>query len=811
VRTFYDALDRTTRVEQDSEHGILATTTEYLSSLQLRTTNPRGLQTTTSFMAWDQPGYDLPILSQQPEGKTIQISRHPQFGWPLSLTQRNAANTLSQTRRYVYDGNAQLCKTIEPETGATVTGYDAAGNPAWSAAGLAANDPNYSSTTDCSYTAANASGRVVNRIYDTRNRLSQLQFPDGRGNQIWTYANDGLPVSITTYNDPGNTNPVVNAYTYNNRRLLAGESVSQPDWYTWSSGYGYDALGHLASQTYPTGLVVGYAPNALGQATQAGTYATGAQYYPNGALKQFTYGNGIVHTMTQNARQMPQRVTSSGGALDYTYLYDANGNPEHIANELVPGYDLRDRWMTYDGLDRLTDAGSGSFGGDHWHRYTYDALDNMRSWKLAGVKDYAEYVYDNTTNRLTSIRNTAGATVMGLDYDLQGNLYNKNGQIYNFDYGNRLRDVPGKESYRYDGLGRRVQTTKSDGSKTTLWQYSQAGQMMFSSDWDGANYANHKTHENVYLAGSLVAMIDHDWPSNAVIATKYQHTDALGSPVAVTNQSGAVIERNDYEPYGAIIGKPTYNGIGYTGHVMDGTTGLTYMQQRYYDPSIGRFLSRDPVTANPNTGTNFNAYWYANNNPYSFKDPDGRKCTTTAAKNSCTFDEFKDKKGNTMTREQALSGGNKLTRALGIDRGSRILRAEAGMTEKYTAAKALAAKGGDVTIKGNQALGIPDQKVSGVAIVGQMESVRTIANDSSKPGNSNSAASTQVALNTGYISNTPINFWSTGRSSDTAQTFGHEILHTLYSGAGLPNGGWTNGNFNLDHQTPFNDASDAIK
>ena len=52
--------------------------------------------------------------------------------------------------------------------------------------------------------------------------------------------------------------------------------------------------------------------------------------------------------------------------------------------------------------------------------------------------------------------------------------------------------------------------------------------------------------------------------------------------------------------------------------------GMTYMQQRYYDPLIGRFLSVDPVTADGNTGGNFNRYWYANNNPYKFKDPDGR-------------------------------------------------------------------------------------------------------------------------------------------------------------------------------------------
>lgn len=66
------------------------------------------------------------------------------------------------------------------------------------------------------------------------------------------------------------------------------------------------------------------------------------------------------------------------------------------------------------------------------------------------------------------------------------------------------------------------------------------------------------------------------------------------------------------------------DGPGYTGHVQDAATGLTYMQQRYYDPTIGRFLSVDPVNANSGTGANFNRYWYANNSPYKFTDPDGR-------------------------------------------------------------------------------------------------------------------------------------------------------------------------------------------
>jgi RHS repeat-associated protein len=149
--------------------------------------------------------------------------------------------------------------------------------------------------------------------------------------------------------------------------------------------------------------------------------------------------------------------------------------------------------------------------------------------------------------------------------------------------------------------------------------YGQAGQL-----WYQEYAAKSLAVENVYLAGSLVATREFDWDAGT-FTSKYHHTDALGSPVAVTNTAGQVTERTDWEPYGAAIGKPSYEGIGFTGHVQDAATGLTYMQQRYYDPMIGRFLSVDPVTADSKTGGNFNRYWYANNNPYKFTDPDGRQ------------------------------------------------------------------------------------------------------------------------------------------------------------------------------------------
>jgi RHS repeat-associated protein len=123
---------------------------------------------------------------------------------------------------------------------------------------------------------------------------------------------------------------------------------------------------------------------------------------------------------------------------------------------------------------------------------------------------------------------------------------------------------------------------------------------------------------HIYLGDRLIA----EQPSNG--AAQYIHSDALGSPVARTSPAAAVLTRTRYEPYGATVaGSTNPNGIGFTGHVNDPDTGLVYMQQRYYEPIAGRFLSVDPITTDVQTGRKFNRYVYGANNPYRFVDPDG--------------------------------------------------------------------------------------------------------------------------------------------------------------------------------------------
>jgi YD repeat-containing protein len=296
--TTYDALDRPTLVRQTSELGNLDTTTQYLSGFKTRVTLPKhqgtSVYTETSYYAWDQPTTDLPKTIAQPEGVLTTIARDV-FGKPTAITRGGGG--VSATRSYVYNTAQELCKTIEPETGSTVMHYDGAGNLDWSAAGLV-----LPSTTSCDDTHASIAARKVSRTYDARNRLKTLRFFDTRGDQDWTYTPDGLPVSITTVNVPGAVHPI-NQYVYNKRRMLASETQHLPAWYSFSLGYTYDANGNLKRINYPSSDYVDFAPNALGQATEARNagghaYADVMTYHPNGSVTGFTYGNGIAYQMS---------------------------------------------------------------------------------------------------------------------------------------------------------------------------------------------------------------------------------------------------------------------------------------------------------------------------------------------------------------------------------------------------------------------------------------------------------------------------------------------------------------------------------
>jgi RHS repeat-associated protein len=589
VTTQYDALGRVSASGTSSESGMLWTTYGYLDGFQKSVTDPKGHVTTSSYQAFDAPSDSAVSAIAAPLGVNVGISRDI-FGKTTSITRSGGG--LSATRSYVYDAMARLCKTIEPETGATVQDYDAANNVTWRASGNA-----LASTISCD-TGSVAPARKVTFGYDVRNRLASTSYADGSPSITRTYTNDGLPYTITS-------NGSVWTNTYNNRRLNTNESLSYGG-ANYNIARAYDANGALTTLTYPDGVSIAHSPNALGQPTQVGGYASAIAYYPNGAIASFTYGNGVTHTLAQNTRGLPIQSTDSG-VLNDSYTYDANDNVASITDQPTG---TTNRTMGYDDLDRLISVSAPNLWGNA--TYTYDALDNLRTSILtdrATARTLTMGYPDPATNRLMSTSGGPAGFNFVYNYDLQGNITQRGSQSYVFDQGNRMTSAAGRASYAYDGLGHRISVVGTDGVNR-VQVYSQGGQLLYTVPSGSAST------KYIYMHNHMLAEVG---PGGV----QYDHTDALGSPVARTDGNRTVISQTRYEPYG-YTAAGTVPGIGFTGHVNDADTGLVYMQQRYYDPVAGRFLSIDPVVTDANTGGSFNRYNYANNNPYRYIDPDGR-------------------------------------------------------------------------------------------------------------------------------------------------------------------------------------------
>jgi RHS repeat-associated protein len=211
---------------------------------------------------------------------------------------------------------------------------------------------------------------------------------------------------------------------------------------------------------------------------------------------------------------------------------------------------------------------------------------------------------------------------------------------------------------------------------------------------------NASMRTNMVLRGAATICLGISaFATSAQEVVRYIHTDALGSPVAETDETGNIVARLAYEPYGDSIGDGVQDGPGFTGHVSDASTGLTYMQQRYYDPEIGRFLSVDPVSAYSDALGAFNRNWYANGNPYRFVDPDGRR--------ACGQD-------TTCALRQGARGGVLHVNAQGQER-SQQKAAQVGAAATTAANKALSSMAGNEYTTPGAAGRAWDEKVRRIA------------------------------------------------------------------------------------------------
>jgi RHS repeat-associated protein len=261
-------------------------------------------------------------------------------------------------------------------------------------------------------------------------------------------------------------------------------------------------------------------------------------------------------------------------------------------------------------LSRLVDNGAA-------RRLTYDAYGN---WYVAYNSGSLPIAGNTPTSNVYNSNNQ----FTNASYDAAGNETGVNGNTVTYDAESRQTNVVGagvNEMYVYDGDGRRVEKLGYGGTPTTVFVYDALGRM-------AAEYSTAT-----------------DSPS---CVTCYLSVDQLGTARLITDQSGNVVGRHDYLPFGEELaanqdGRTGQWGVGndsinqkFTGKERDAESGLGYFGARYYGSALGRFSSPDQplIDQQPIDPQSWNLYSYVRNNPLAHVDPDGLDCVTTSNQTS---------------------------------------------------------------------------------------------------------------------------------------------------------------------------------
>jgi RHS repeat-associated protein len=370
----------------------------------------------------------------------------------------------------------------------------------------------------------------------------------------------------------------------------------------------YRADGRVASVTYPDGgagrLQARNVYDARGRLVGVPSVAPAIEVDLLGQVTRLQYANGTsLATVYDGAtgRAASRALTSPAGWQRTTgYAWDKVGNLLAITS---PDDGLAFDY-TYDDLYRLTGATTPR-GEQFAYRYADNGAMTFKS-------DVGEYAYGERGAPATCLT-TAGT--QALSYGPAGDVVAAPWGEQTFDALGRMRRIARNGStlaeYVHDWTGRRVIVSVVDaqGSATTRLTpdplYSIEGGTLVL---------------NLFAGSQLLARRR----EGAAIA--YLHYDHLGSLVAVSDQSGALVDSMRYDPFGKRIGidgaGPSLP-VGFTGGDPDPQSGLLYLQARYYHPGLGVFISPDPVVQDAMLPIAWTAYVYCGNNPTTRIDPTG--------------------------------------------------------------------------------------------------------------------------------------------------------------------------------------------
>ncbi len=470
----------------------------------------------------------------------------------------------------------------------------------------------------------NGLGKLINKSVTKNGQTKQITYTyDKQGNRksmtddtgTTTYSYDDLNRLITE-NAPNN---ITKEYTYdaaNNRKTY---KLKQNSTEKQNISYTYDTL------------------NRLEQVKENGTTKATYTYDTNGNRQSLTYNNGNSTTYTYNNANRLTNITNKKGTTiltenDYIYYLDGN-QASKTENNGTTTYQ-------YDGLGRLTTVTEPD---SITTTYTFDDKSNRKT-KTTTNGTTIEYTYDKNNRLITETKVTEGTTenqmeVTVYEYDNNGNqitkttdtgTYTTEGETFNvYVAGETENSII--TSNEYDGFNQLTKTI--DESQTITYTYNGDGLRTSKTTngnitnhiWDGSNIVIETngagTVTDKYVRGINLIYSEDGTGANR----RFFMYNGHGDTVQLTDTSGNVLKSYDYDAFGNEKNPDPNdtNVFRYAGEMYDKETGTYYLRARYYDPSLGRFITEDSYLGNNTDPLSLNLYTYCYNNPENLIDPSG--------------------------------------------------------------------------------------------------------------------------------------------------------------------------------------------